>query len=135
MKKLFLIVVFLIFSLPTFSQALENSNYYKSDITIYSSGKQNLYTFYFYVMSTGQIRMIDNEKNQYLTFKNYYTLSNSQTSVYTWVNNGGVWSESQTFVFTKDIVSGKLHVFSMRVVQNEGQDPWQTYGYGEVVKQ
>ena len=134
MKKLLLIGLFLIFSLPSFSQALEKTSYYKSDITIYSGGETNTYAYYFYVTSTGEIRMIDYAKNQYVTFKAYGTVNNANSSVYSWANNGGIWSETQSFVFTKDITSGKIYVLSMRVVQNEGSEPWQTYGVGNVEK-
>lgn len=134
MKKLLLIGLFFLFSLPSFSQALENSSYYKSDITVYSGGTSNTYAYYFYVTATGEIRQIDYAKNQYLTFKVYKTVSNSQSSVYTWANDGGVWSETQTFVFTKNKDNGSLYVLTMRVVQNEGQEPWSTYGVGNVEK-
>lgn len=117
-----------------FSQAVEKSTYYKSDIKIYSNGSSNVYAYYFYVTTEGEIRMIDYAKNQYLTFKAYKTVSNAESSVYTWANDSGVWSETQTFVFTKDITSGKIYVLTMRVVQNEGESPWQTYGLGEVEK-
>lgn len=134
MKKLLLIGLFLIASLPMFSQALEKSSYYKSDITIYSKGQANDYTYHFYVTAAGEVRMIDYAKNQFMSFKAYGTVNNATSSAYTWANDGGIWSETQTFVFTKDKTSGKISVLTMRVVQNEGQDPWQTYGVGEVEK-
>lgn len=134
MKKFLLIGLFLIFSLPSFSQALTNSTYYKSNITVYSGGTSDTYAYYFYVTAAGEVRQIDYAKNQFLAFKTYGTVSNAQSSVYSWANDGGVWSETQTFVFTKDKTSGKLYVFSVRVVQNEGEEPWQTYGVGDVEK-
>ena len=134
MKKLLLIGLFLIASLPMFSQALEKSSYYKSDITVYSGGQSNVYAYYFYVTAAGEVRMIDYAKNQFLSFKAYGTVNNASSSAYTWANDGGIWSETQTFVFTKDKTSGKISILTMRVVQNEGQDPWQTYGVGEVEK-
>jgi len=134
MKKFLLIGLFLIFSLPSFSQALANGYYYKSDIKVYSSGTSNTYTYHFYVNASGEIRQIDFAKNQYMSFKTYGTVSNAQSSAYTWANDGGIWSETQTFVFTKDKSTGDLSVFLMRVVQNEGQDPWQSYGVGVVEK-
>ena len=133
MKK-FLIAFALLFSLTGFSQALQNSSYYKSNITVYSGGTSNTYAYYFYVTVDGEIRQIDYAKNQYLTFKVYKTVSNSQSSVYTWANDGGVWSETQTFVFTKNKDNGNVYVLTMRVVQNEGQEPWSTYGIGDVEK-
>lgn len=134
MKKLLLIGLFLLFSLPSFSQALENSSFYKSDITIYSGGSKKAYTHYFYVNGYGEVRQINFSDNTYMSFDTYKTLSNSQSTVYTWGNSGGIWSETQTFVFTKNKTNGDIRVMSMRVVQNESEEPWQTYGLGDVYK-
>lgn len=62
------------------------------------------------------------------------TSHNSNTTTYTWLNNGGVWSENQTYVFTLDSKSGNIYVTMIRVVQNEGSDPWSYAGIGRVYK-
>jgi hypothetical protein len=136
MKKFLLIGLFLIFSLPAVSQALENSSSYKAAIKVFSgdSSESKSY-YYFYVSAIGTVRMYDKANNTYYTFKQSNTTSNSQSTVYTWLNNGGIWSESQTFVFTKDKISSDISIFLMRVVQNEGDEPWQAYGVGTVEKE
>lgn len=125
MKKLVLIGLFLLFSLPSFSQALEDGTY-KSDITVYSGNTNKTYTYYFYV----KYGVVSQSSTPAIST----TKSLGDTTVYTWLNQGGIWTESQTFVFTKNKTTGYIYVRSMRVVQNEGQEPWQTYGIGDVYK-
>lgn len=127
MKKL-LFGAILLFSSLCFSQALEPSTYYKVEVNT-DAGK---YWAHFYVKYDGQVRQINYEKNTYLTFNNYNTISNKTTTTYTWQNAGGVWSENQTWVFTKDIKSGNIYVMRYRVVQNEGEIPWSAEGVGIV---
>jgi hypothetical protein len=130
MKKLLLIGLFLL-SLSSFSQALENSAFYKCKIVT----TENTYFYsYFYVNSYGEVRQIENSDNTYKLFNTYKTLSNSTSTVYTWANAGGVWSETQTFVFTKEKNTGFLTLNYFRVVQNEGSVPWTLIGLGEVEK-
>lgn len=129
MKKL-LFMLLMLTSLTTFAQALEKSTHYKAEINTDAGDK---YWYYFYVMSTGEVRQITAE-NTYKNFKTYDTVNNSNTTTYTWLNNGGVWSENQTFVFTKDVDSNKLYLHFMRVVQNEGDIPWSVTGVAVVEK-
>jgi methionine salvage enolase-phosphatase E1 len=133
MKKL-LLGALLLLSTLTFSQALEKSAYYKSDLTIYSGGSSQDYTMYFQVTSSGDVKMLESKYGSTYAFKASNTSSNNHTTVYTWLNNGGIWSESQTFVFTKDDETGNIDLLTMRVVKNEGKGPWQTYGIGIVEK-
>ena len=125
MKKLLLIGLFLLFSLPSFSQALEDGTY-KSDITIYSGNTSKTYTYTFYV-TYGIV-------SSYGSPAISLTRSLGDTTLFTWLNSGGIWTESQTFVFTKNSKTGDLYVTTTRVVQNEGQEPWQTFGLGKVYK-
>jgi hypothetical protein len=127
MKKLFLFLL-LAFSLTSFSQALEKSTKYKVEVT---TADDKTYSFNFYVSSTGQVYQLTSE-GKFLTFKEFETISNSNTTTYTWLNNGGVWSENQTFVFTKNIKNGTIYLHYLRVVQNEGEIPWSVIGVGIV---
>ena len=125
MKKLLLIGLFLLFSLPSFSQALENG-VYKSNITIYSGETQKTYAYTFYVIG-GVVSQVSEPAVS-------VTRTLGDTTVFSWLNSGGIWTESQTFVFTKNKTTGDLYVTTTRVVQNEGQEPWQTFGLGKVYK-
>lgn len=127
MKKLFLLLL-LASGVFCNAQALETGTYYKSEINTDSGN----YWVYFYVNLSGEVRQINYEKNTYKEFKNYTTISNKNTTTYTWQNDGGIWSENQTFVFTKDTKSQQVYVLLYRVVQNEGDIPWAVQGVGYV---
>ena len=115
MKKLLLIGLFLLFSLPSFSQALENG-VFKSNITVYSGSTEKVYAYTFYVIN-GVVSQISEPAVS-------VTKTLGDTTLFSWLNQGGIWTESQTFVFTKNATTGELFVTMTRVVQNEGQDPW-----------
>lgn len=128
MKKLFLLL-FALISLSSFAQALTPSGYYKGKIVT----SENTYFYaYFYVNVNGEVRQINYDENTYKTFADYKTINNNNSTVYTWANNGGVWSETQTFVFTVNTTTGDVHLRYLRVVQNVGEDPWIVLGAANV---
>ncbi len=129
MKKLFLLLfAFMCFS--SFAQALQPSTYYWTTV---KTTTNNTYSFYFYVNSYGEVRQIDYSTNYYKEFDKYGTVSNKNSTVYTWANSGGIWSETQTFIFTKDVTSGKIYMYYFRAVQNEGAEPWEVVGVSSFV--
>jgi hypothetical protein len=129
MKKLILLLL-LATSLTSFAQALEPSTYYSAEIT--TDGNKT-YTYYFYVNKNNYVRMVNANKGLEETSVNQ-TMVHGTTTTYGWQNAGGVWSECQNFVFTKDLKSGNIYVHFMRVVQNEGSVPWSVIGVGNVDK-
>lgn len=127
MRKLILIILLAI-GIQGFAQALKPSTYYKAKIT---TDSDKTYWYYFYVNSNNYVRMVDVNKTIEETSVNQ-TMLHGTTTTYAWQNAGGIWSESQNFVFTKDKKSGNIYVHFMRVVQNEGDIPWSVIGVGGV---
>jgi hypothetical protein len=110
------------------AQALEPSTYYKASIL---TDANKTYTYHFYVNKGNYVRMVDENKNIEETTVNQ-TMVHGTTTTYGWQNAGGIWSECQNFVFTKDKKSGQIYIHFLRVVQNEGDTPWSVIGFGEV---
>lgn len=129
MRKLFLAAVML-FSTLGFSQALTSGTYtstvYNDDVS-----KKSTFTFDVFTSSTGEIVVgIDGQSPAIKRTTNY-----ANVTTVTWINSGGVWNESQTFVFTKDTKTGDIYLHWLRVVQNEGSEPWNLFLRGVFVKQ
>jgi len=122
MKKLFLIVTLFVSTL-TFSQALRNSNSYIA--YLYDSDDKET-TMVFTVTSDGIINISGWNLNGY----EKKTLHRENISNMTWINNGGVWTEYQSYTFTKNPDTGDIEIFLLRVVQNVGQEPWATAKHG-----
>lgn len=132
MKKLFLLLFALTcISFSSYGQALQPSTYYWCKVNTTSN---NEFYFYFWVNSYGEVRQLNYAENTFKVFDKYGTVSNKNSTVYTWANAGGVWSETQTFIFTKDVTSGKIYMYYFRAVQNEGQEPWEVLGVSDDVK-
>ncbi len=127
MKKIILGLT-LLFSVAVGAQALTPNTSYTAYIETTNS---NNITFNFRVSNTGNVYQAGTD-GKLRDFNKEVTINNSATTTYTWLNAGGVWSESQTFIFTKDKTSGELTLNYLRVVQNEGSEPWIVYGVGEV---
>lgn len=128
MKKFILFLIgalSLTFATPSFSQALTDGKY-SSDITVYSGETSNTYAYTFYV-----INGIVSQTNKPAVA---VTKSLGSETVYSWLNKGGIWTESQTFVFSINRETGQIYVVLSRIVQNEGEDPWATFGTGIVYK-
>ena len=125
MKKLLLLFT-LLFSMVGFSQALVDGTYTS---TIYNADLTKSYDYTFNVKDG--IVDIEGLDTSNLAKK---TLSNNATTTMTWINAGGVWTENQTYIFTKDLTSGKMYLYFIRVVQNEGQIPWSVAMAGYVYK-
>ena len=123
-----ILLMFLALGLSSQAQALKPSTYYKAKIT---TDSDKTYWYYFYVNKNNYVRMVDENKVIEETSVNQ-TMVHGTTTTYGWQNAGGVWSECQNFVFTKDIKSGNIYVHFMRVVQNEGDIPWSVIGVGGV---
>lgn len=121
MKKFltkFLVVLTLLLTVNTYSQIKEGAFATPGPhtATIYfTDGTKTDVKFNVY--DTGAIDM-------YLSPAVGRTLVNKYGTTYTWLNSGGIWTESQTWIFTKDKVSNKVTVTFLRVVQNEGDDAW-----------
>lgn len=109
-----------------FSQALKDGKYksvlYNNDLTLSYE-----YTF---IVKNG---VVDVEGVDTSTFTKK-TISRNANTTMTWVNNGGIWTESHTYIFTKDLKTGEVYVHLLRIVQNEGQLPWNVFLAGYVYK-
>lgn len=127
MKKIILGLA-LLFSVAVSAQALTTNTSYKAFV---ETTNNSSITFNFRVSSTGNVYQADSD-GKLRDFDKEITINNATSTTYTWLNSGGVWSESQTFIFTKDKTSGELTLNYLRVVQNEGSAPWIVYGVGEV---
>jgi hypothetical protein len=127
MKKIILGLT-LLFSVAVGAQALTPSTGYKAYVE--TTNDSNI-SFDFRVSATGNVYQAGSD-GKLRDFSKEVTINNAATTTYTWLNAGGIWSESQTFIFTKDKTSGKLTLNYLRVVQNEGSEPWIVYGVGEV---
>lgn len=124
MKKL-LLGLLLLFSVTSFSQALTDGSYW-SNIEVTNSAGTKTYGYEFTV-TNGIVK-------QKGVSASSVTKSLGNDTVFTWLNQGGIWTESQTYIFSKDAVSGQIYVHYMRVVQNEGEAPWWAIGNGLVNK-
>jgi len=127
MKKLLLLLLALV-SFTSFAQALENSTYYKAEVN--TDGGQK-YWYYFYVNSGGYVRQVDSS-GKYGTQAVHQTMYHKATTSYAWLNASGIWTENQSFIFTKNLDNGKIYLHFMRVVQNEGDIPWSVVGVAVV---
>ena len=129
--KKILVLLVLLASISSYSQAINASDYgyYKADMNyIYSSNSTSFNTIRLFSYSSGRIEI---SNNPHAVEK---TIHEKNVTTYTWVNSGGIWSESQTWVFTKNATNGIITVMFMRVVQNEGQDPWYVIGTGNLTE-
>lgn len=125
MKKLILGALLLL-STVSFGQALADGKYTSK---VYTNDMSNSYVYNF-TFKDGIVD-IDGLDTSGLQKK---TISKNNITTMTWINNGGVWTENQTYVFTKDTKSGNIFVYIFRVVQNEGEYPWTTTLVGVVNK-
>lgn len=125
MRKLFVALTLLCSTLG-FSQALTDGTY-TSRVYNHDMSKNYDYTF---TMKDGIVR-IDGLDTSDITKK---TISEGNVTTMTWINKGGIWTENQTYIFTKDASSGALYLYLLRVVQNEGQIPWSVFMAGQVTK-
>ena len=130
MRKLFLAAVML-FSTLGFSQALTQEGNYTT--TVYNDAITQKASFNFKVFTSSMGDIVVDIEGQSPAFKK--TVNYGNITTVTWVNSGGVWSESQTFVFTKDVKTGDIYVHWTRVVQNENSEPWNVFCNGVVFKQ
>lgn len=129
MRKLLLLFT-LLFSVIGFSQALEDGTY---NATLYTTDYANKVSFKFTVFTNSGSIVVDIEGHD-PKFKK--TISYANGTTVTWINSlGGPWSESQSFMFTKDVTDGSIHLHWLRVVQNEGEDPWYVFFKGNVYKE
>ena len=96
---------------------------YVTSSNVNSSGTVRLFSY-----SSGTIE-VSNSKHD-----TERTIHGDNITTYTWISNGGVWAESQTWVISKDAESGKLYVLFTRRVQNEGSEPWYVFGVGTLTK-
>lgn len=128
MRKLFLTFALLASFAMSAQAFLSTSRYYTASVV---SSNDNTINFKFYVSSTGSVYQVGSDGKLYEPDQ-YCTVNNGKTTVYTWANAGGIWSESQTFIFTRNADTGEIALNYLRVVQNEGEAPWMVYGYGYV---
>jgi hypothetical protein len=129
MKKFltkFLVVLTLLLTVNTYSQIKEGA---------FATPGPHTATIYF---SDGSSSVVKFNVNDYGAIDMYLspavgrTLVNKYITTYTWINSGGIWTESQTWIFSKDKVSNKTTATFLRVVQNEGEDPWTVSASGRV---
>lgn len=124
MKKVIITLLLMVaFVSGSNAQVLKDGDY---SSTIYVGEKYMISSFY---VANGKVH----QKN--VSPKLESTVSNDNTTTYTWLNNGGIWSENQTYVFTLNSKNGELFVTMIRVVQNQGSDPWSYAGVGRVHKE
>lgn len=126
MKKI-LLVVTLLFSVIGFSQALTDGKYG----VIFETGGQNSVDYDLTFTVEKGIVNVDGISSD---GKEKKTLHKGTTTTMTWVNTGGIWSESQTYIFTKDTDNGSVYIHYLRVVQNSGEVPWNVSYAGYVYK-
>ncbi len=123
MKKLILFVLLLCSTLG-FSQALSDGEYaiYLMD----TSTKEKInYTF---TVTNGKTDLNPAAPIQIL--RSY----GDSTEIF-WMNKSDVWTETQTYIFTKDRnKTDYFYVHHFRVVQNVDQEPWSTSKIGVVYK-
>lgn len=129
MKKILtklVLVLTLLLTVNTYSQIKEGAFATPGPHTAtvyYNDGSSSEVKFNVY--DTGAIDM-------YLSPAVARTLVNKYVTTYTWINSGGIWTESQTWIFSKDRVSNKTTATFLRVVQNEGETPWTVSASGKV---
>lgn len=68
---------------------------------------------------------------------NSSTIAQSNNLTYSWVNSGGIWSESQTYFFTlttDDDNDEVMYVYHIRLVNNDSEDDSDddVWGYEEI---
>lgn len=122
MKKI-LLPLLLLFSIVTFSQALTEGTYIG---LIQTDEDQYKVTF----------KVVDGKVSEVGTDNLDATVTkhSNGTTLFTWMNSGGVWNETQTFIFNKGS-DEYIHLNFLRVVKNEGEDPWTVSGVGLVKKE
>ena len=125
MKKLFLAVTFLITAL-NYGQCLSDGKYF-AKLMDPQSEDEKVSTFYFTV-SNGYVSQNDINPDK------KSTIHNGPTTTMTWLNKSEVWSENQTFIFSKDLDNDVIYLNWFRVVQNKGSEPWNVSMVGIVKK-
>lgn len=130
MRKLLLLFT-LLFSVIGFTQALEEGTYTTTAYTLDYANKVE-FTFTVFKSDSGSL-VVDIEGHDP---KSKRTINYANGTTVSWINSlGGPWSESQTFIFTKDVKDGSIYLHWLRVVQNEGEEPWRVFCKGNVYKQ
>ena len=126
--KHFLVVLTLLLCANSYSQAFSTSGYYSGSMTYYTGKSSSTSNIKFYVYPAGGVEF-DN-----LSPAVFKTLAEKNITTYTWINSGGIWTESQTWIFSKNATNGEITATFLRVVQNEGQEPWYVMGTGLIYK-
>lgn len=126
MRNLSFLLLFALFSAATYAQALAPNSRYETVIHTLDD-EQISYTF-----ETDEKGTVDIPEFGY-EFGAKKTQNHQDQTTMTFINSGGVWTESQTFIFTKGEGS-VIYVYFLRVVTNEGDDPWEVMGLGKLTK-
>jgi hypothetical protein len=127
MKQINIILVLLLVTISSFSQALMSNTIYSADIRFIGNDTTEIM---FLCDLDGEIYQLDNKDNPKFFKKSNtlsYSNSNTNTTVYTWIND----NEVQTNIFCKDIGYSNIYVI-YTIVKTQGGEPRYTYGSGDV---
>ena len=138
MKKLMTIAILMFIALGVNAQSFNRNiiGLWGGTVENTDTGKESYMGFNFeYDSFTKQLQCHKLTKNDEGEIVNDNRFTNSSftyqtnNAVYTWVNSGGIWSETQSYLFT--LTEGKLQILHIRMVNNdkEGVTEGEVWGY------
>lgn len=141
MKKVTLIIAALIFMALGVKAQDFNENFtgiWGGTITRNSTGSETYIMFQFiYDEDEDKLRCYkltmddDGDLARDTRYHNQSFTYQTDNAIWSWVNSGGIWSETQSYLFT--LTEGQLQIYHIRVVNNdmEGVNEDEVWGYVE----